>query len=360
MSAGLADGVKLQKVSVTEQVFPTKIGRLAADLTVSEWLDYGNHGQRQDCNWRLIFDCWEPDVGDHCPPPDGDGYDGEPVGGGTCGQGEPDDCDSSRWYLEAAYCNMYITNDMEFDPAYGGEYAQRIELAWYWYVNGAGTGENMALAVEFFEDFDDTCATGDPNGQGEYLGGIVLMFGYAKGDPGAYFITDLKLCGLDCLPTPADGKGSYNIWILTYDDPNDPEFRLATCGHVPLWGTGDGEQPIPDDVGRGRMSHQGPIQWDDDYPTDGWHTAPDECYDYSYGLCPDPLGAMFCFWVAVECPGDVDGDDDVDQADLGALLTAWDSHWDDPTWDSRPDLDFNGRVDQSDLGILLADWGCGT
>jgi hypothetical protein len=53
------------------------------------------------------------------------------------------------------------------------------------------------------------------------------------------------------------------------------------------------------------------------------------------------------------CVGDLDGDGDTDQADLGILLADWGC-----TSDCVGDLDGDGDTDQADLGILLADWGC--
>ncbi len=64
------------------------------------------------------------------------------------------------------------------------------------------------------------------------------------------------------------------------------------------------------------------------------------------------------FWVVpVEagCAGDLDGDGDTDQADLGILLADWGC-----TGGCVGDLDGDGDTDQGDLGVLLADWGCGT
>jgi 1,4-alpha-glucan branching enzyme len=55
----------------------------------------------------------------------------------------------------------------------------------------------------------------------------------------------------------------------------------------------------------------------------------------------------------VQCSGDLDGDGDTDQSDLGLLLAAYGI-------DAAGDLDGDGDTDQSDLGILLADYGCGT
>jgi hypothetical protein len=56
------------------------------------------------------------------------------------------------------------------------------------------------------------------------------------------------------------------------------------------------------------------------------------------------------------CQGDLDGDDDTDQGDLGMLLSDWGC----PRGGCIGDLDGDGDTDQGDLGILLADWGCGT
>jgi hypothetical protein len=58
------------------------------------------------------------------------------------------------------------------------------------------------------------------------------------------------------------------------------------------------------------------------------------------------------------CPGDVDGDGDTDQSDLGGLLAAWCTHEGDPDWNPDADLDGDGHVGQGDLGTLLANWNC--
>ena len=55
------------------------------------------------------------------------------------------------------------------------------------------------------------------------------------------------------------------------------------------------------------------------------------------------------------CVGDLDGDDDTDQQDLGVLLADWGCSG----GDCAGDADGDGDTDQQDLGILLADWGCG-
>jgi len=61
---------------------------------------------------------------------------------------------------------------------------------------------------------------------------------------------------------------------------------------------------------------------------------------------------VFAYDCMPACPGDLDGDGDTDQADLGILLASY-------GLDDGGDLDGDGDTDQQDLGILLADWGCG-
>ncbi len=59
-------------------------------------------------------------------------------------------------------------------------------------------------------------------------------------------------------------------------------------------------------------------------------------------------------------PGDLDGDGDVDLADLAALLAVYGSCGGDPDYDPDADLDGSGCVDLVDLATLLANYGTGS
>jgi hypothetical protein len=74
---------------------------------------------------------------------------------------------------------------------------------------------------------------------------------------------------------------------------------------------------------------------------------------FANAATPVYFDAMSLVGSGTVCPGDLDGDGDTDQSDLGILLAAYDLNGD-------GDLDGDGDTDQSDLGVLLADYGCGT
>ena len=52
------------------------------------------------------------------------------------------------------------------------------------------------------------------------------------------------------------------------------------------------------------------------------------------------------------CPGDLNGDGQVNGADFGALLAAWG-----PCSDCPEDLDGDGQVAGGDVGLMLSQWG---
>jgi len=365
-SLALADR-QLQMLEVGGRVPALKVAQLGPDGLITEWVDVG-HGTRGGGR-QLIFDCYEPDV-DDCT---GNGFFGSPIGFRSCGMGEPEDCGSgcsSRWFYGEGNVNLYTTNDMVFDSAYGGAAAKDMYFAVHWYVTGPGSGENCAVLLETYEEFDETCHVGDPgepgfdnnNSDPDFIMGLILNFGYVDSGAdigyGTFYVEDLPPDVQ--LELPADGAGGYNWWILTYtgDNPVWPDdYSLATSAQPMLWGTGDNECPEPDTVNRGESCTEHETMWRERSGLPDFHEPDsDDCWDAAIGVCPDPLGAMICFCIEAEWLG-ICGGPGFDQQDLGCLLAAWCSHEGDPNWDERADLDGDGHVGYGDLGILLANWG---
>lgn len=61
--------------------------------------------------------------------------------------------------------------------------------------------------------------------------------------------------------------------------------------------------------------------------------------------------------VAAHILGDIDGDCEVGQPDLGVVLAAWNTNIGEPGYVADADLDNDGHIGQGDLGILLAQYG---
>jgi hypothetical protein len=57
------------------------------------------------------------------------------------------------------------------------------------------------------------------------------------------------------------------------------------------------------------------------------------------------------------CPGDVDGDQDVDVADLSALLASYGCSFGMACYNPDADWDGDGDVDLTDFSILLSHYG---
>lgn len=63
------------------------------------------------------------------------------------------------------------------------------------------------------------------------------------------------------------------------------------------------------------------------------------------------------FVLSAPCPGDIDGDGTVGQADLGVLLGSFNTCAGDPAFAPAADLNQDGCIGQPDLGVLLSNWG---
>ncbi len=79
------------------------------------------------------------------------------------------------------------------------------------------------------------------------------------------------------------------------------------------------------------------------------------------GVLAHPRNGLACVVpIAPRCDGDISGDGDTDQSDLGLLLALYGACDGDGDYDPVADLDGDGCIGQSDLGELLSDYDCGT
>ncbi len=143
----------------------------------------------------------------------------------------------------------------------------------------------------------------------------------------------------------------------------------ADAAHFALVGGANG--PITFTFAYDAITRTAILTPDNPLPADDYAlTVADEIIDVKAGLALD--GEVFDAHDAAALPsgdglpgglailefivlpgGDLDGDDVVDQSDLGILLASFDL-------DDGGDLDGDGDTDHADLGILLANWGYGT
>ncbi len=245
-----------------------------------------------------------------------------------------------RWWFGPDYRNPLWVNDIQqMFPGTEGEQANALVPVW---ANTNTQGNTFIMAIFTAEDFDDTCS--GPAADNIYDG---VAYDFGTLGTGAWYSTIcLSSAGLSH-QLPTDGSGAY---IGIYLSSLEPLTLYPEPCQPLLWGTKEGNP-----------SQQGPIQWDDDNPTDGELTAPDECYDYTFPndpICPRPLGAMMAFWAApptcVPSNGDVNQDGCVDDADLLAVLFAFGG-----TGEAGEDVNCDGIVDDADLLTVLFNFGQG-
>ncbi len=310
-------------------------------VQVGPWVDLSQFSPASDfqpspCgSGTLAFDnnelhppdvCQNPKYGDPCNGPDG-----TPMG-------------CSRWYFGPDYYNPLWINDMIVVPGTEGAQADALQPVWYM-QRAEGNTSNFYMAI-FTGEFADGTLTNFDNCSDTDLtiyDGVAFDFGSTIGTGG--WRSDICLAGSGLsLQMPNSGQGVYIVGY--FSDLTTPTLWPDPVQPL-LWGT----KP-------GNPSQQGPTQWDDDNPSDGQITLPDECYDYTYGVCPDPLGGMMAFWVpAAGCVpngGDVDGSGCIDDADLLAVLFAFGG-----TGESGEDVNCDGVVDDADLLEVLFNFGTG-
>jgi len=161
--------------------------------------------------------------------------------------------------------------------------------------------------LQLDEDDDiDALIVFDDNNNGWYDGTDQVLFSLAPGSP-----------SLDTIPGASDQGAAADVFSVTYDQA---PILFAAAADL---GLGDGQDNL-------------------------------DALDFVF--CDD---ALFC---AAQhgirsIRGDLDGDCDVDLADLARLLAAYDSCAGDQVYDPVADIDTNGCVDLADRAILLSAYG---
>ena len=218
-----------------------------------------------------------------------------------------------------------------------------VDLEWQVENPGAPVGETVR--IDFYAVADngggdeafvamDVVVTWDP--------GFLRLLGVDDSDSPydwllSGFPSDAHLDGLN--DTFEDGDAFYTAWANFGELPQaTPEGLLVTTFQFEALAATEGTDVV---ILEAFGDYSVTAVYDDEIP--GLNIVGD-------------LGSATVEISSAECVGDLDGDGDTDQADLGVLLADWGC-----TGGNCPgDLDGDGDTDHGDLGILLADWGCGT
>ncbi|QKK08882.1 MAG: hypothetical protein HND58_12425 [Planctomycetota bacterium] len=242
---------------------------------------------------------------------------------------------TSRWFFGTSYCNMFVANDMTVTAeADQGAGLSRVDLAWMWSCNEI---ESCMIAV-----FTQDSVPCEPDSF-DYSGWI-LDFGPLSCNPGAYYYANVTQSpGAWTIPTR--GTGSYLLYFVQ-GVTSSGDLIPATCAQPMLWGTEYG--------GDNQRGTQATEQFDDVATIDRTHTT-SECYTYSFGLCPDPLGAMVQFWgedgTDRVCEyANYNDDSVIDSRDFLAFLNSWNA------LDGTADCNCDSTINSQDVLCFLNGW----
>ncbi|GIV07630.1 MAG: hypothetical protein KatS3mg017_0832 [Fimbriimonadales bacterium] len=273
-------------------------------------------------------------------------------------------CITGRFYLGPTYHNPYYANDIVslVDAQYNGATASSLTHAWFWnpnLTNPASGSQQCYVIILTLEAFDAECQDVH-EASGNVVDGVILDYGVMNAG-GWLSAVCLNAIGGIQLPSQVadDGDPGTDLlggWAVIYAqaiDTNSGAITLASGAQPFLWHNALSTNNAGDSTG---------TQFDDDNPTDGDHTSPDECYDYTYDLsssgCPNPsiLGGLMAFWVTSSCTAspDLDGNGCVDDADLLTVLFNFGSDG-----SAGGDANCDGIVDDADLLEVLFAFGSG-
>jgi hypothetical protein len=232
-----------------------------------------------------------------------------------------------RWYFGSAYHNPNTIEDMQDCACPPNSIISEVDLGWFW-CPPVGSGQNCIIIYFPLEEVlaydpvaglcNDPASFTDTGG-----GGVALNYGaLAPGCPFYYYSRVLGIETLGILSPGTDDNGdasgfadgSYQM-IIANAITSSAIILAAGPTQPMLWGTSAGyagsTSTGPADCRPGLNNGD---SYDDDAPTDGLFANPAECYDYTFLLCPDPLGKDNSFSYK-RCPADYNNDGFVDGID---------------------------------------------
>lgn len=327
----LRPGAEIQPISIAHA---KKVnGKIVKD---GPWIPYtGGFGARNAPVNAPFYDCYgrEPalapagSVGTNCVPA----------------------CQSSvdsglRWFFGSGYENPNTIEDMQDCACPPGSVISEVDLGFFW-----GATDNLFIIyfpIEEVLEFNGTDCTDPSTMTDTGGGGVILNYGVVPGSSTFYYYS--RVPGLDAIgmlsPSTDDNgdaaglaDGSYQMIISDAVTSSAIFLAPGPCQSM-LWGTGQ-------TTGDCRPGLNNGDAFDDDAPTDGAFANPAECYDYTFGLCPDPLGKMNCFSYA-RCPADFNNDGFIDGSDSDSFNNAFEA--------GNPCADLNGDcfLDGSDSDLF--------
>ncbi len=285
----IAGGPQLQPLQNAIEVTPIRFAGIDKNnhLTTPWFYTKDLKGTDSNCGDDLIWDGFDYDTPD-----------GGPANGELCVSTFNS---TGRWFFGPSYCNTWAIHGFTVHAADPDNLSDHGKFAWFWFGDGNPTGSEQCYLVTFtYEDFDSTC--NGPAASNAYPG-VIVDFGMLPTNPGGYYLANINdLCSVGLGYTmPMDGTGAYDLQLWNFYDGNN--FAFGTCGQPMLWGPRD-------TTTQGTATD---IQWNDDTDidangnctadvngnclnlSDGIIQAPFECYDYRFGLCPEPLATMAAF-----------------------------------------------------------------
>jgi hypothetical protein len=348
-SIALAEKPPLEKARPGAMIEPVRVAKVKRAeggkfVIDGDWVAYSGSGfnTRNAPVDAPFFDCYGRG-GALAPPPDA-------IGPGTLCVPACDTVPDTgvRWFFGTAYQNPNTIEDMQDCACPPSSTIDRIDLGWYWGPAAATSCVILYFPIEEVLAFNGTDCT-DPSTMTDTGPGIALDFGLLAPGAGFYyygFATGLSGFGL-LTPATDDGgdpaymDGSYQM-IITSDTATG--LVLAAGPTQPmLWGTGDST------AAECRPGVNNEDSFDDDAPPDLVFANPAECYPYTFGVCPDPLGKMNAFSY-LRCPADLNNDGFVDGTDSDVFFNGFESG--DPAVQICVDLNGDCFVDGTDSDIF--------